>query len=403
MGNPGLQFDSGEALMNYYIKTLAPVVGSDEEAKKKIYLVSCELGALGFGVKIDWKTSLKLGGMPDVEIVLEDYYSDDRTNYPGAQSTTAFVPSNWNHRLFNIFSYYYLSEGKMEHNSDHWLININQPDDGFATREQVFDCCIETLAKVVGSEEKAKEKLYMVWCIPPFGFGAEIDEDTSIKLEGLPNVLKVLPDKAFDVKNKGAGVLAVYPSLDMNFGATFSSCCPPEVYDSDGNIGEPVGVNVLSASQFTQINRNHRLEDIFSYHIHSEWNSEWRDDHWLVVIRKPDGGFADVGKSVHFCIQILAEVVGSESKAKEKIYAVWSKIPFGFGVEINEETAEKLKALQNVLIVLPDHSFSVKNKDRGVLVISSVDFALEIRYIYMMDSPHDSELEDFDMSDMESI
>ncbi|THG05396.1 hypothetical protein TEA_002115 [Camellia sinensis var. sinensis] len=54
-------------------------------------------------------------------------------------------------------------------------------------------------------EEEAKQKIYNVSCERYFGFGCEIDEETSNKLEGLPGVLFVLPDSYVDPENKDYG------------------------------------------------------------------------------------------------------------------------------------------------------------------------------------------------------
>ncbi|GER29667.1 plastid developmental protein DAG [Striga asiatica] len=88
---------------------------------------------------------------------------------------------------------------------EHWLIVMDKPGGEGATKQQMIDCYIQTLAKVVGSEEEAKKKIYNVSCERYFGFGCEIDEDTSNKLEGLPGVLFVLPDSYVDAENKDYG------------------------------------------------------------------------------------------------------------------------------------------------------------------------------------------------------
>lgn len=82
-----------------------------------------------------------------------------------------------------------------------------------------------------GSEEEAKKRIYNVSCERYLGFGCEIDEETSTKLEGLyfslvplmlagdkeyskallclqtglPGVLFVLPDSYVDPENKDYG------------------------------------------------------------------------------------------------------------------------------------------------------------------------------------------------------
>ncbi|KAK4418425.1 Multiple organellar RNA editing factor 2, chloroplastic [Sesamum alatum] len=88
---------------------------------------------------------------------------------------------------------------------EHWLIVMDKPGGEGATKQQMIDCYIQTLAKVVGSEEEAKKKIYNVSCERYFGFGCEIDEETSNKLEGLPGVLFVLPDSYVDPENKDYG------------------------------------------------------------------------------------------------------------------------------------------------------------------------------------------------------
>ncbi|URD96588.1 DAG protein [Musa troglodytarum] len=88
---------------------------------------------------------------------------------------------------------------------EHWLIVMDKPGGERATKQQMIDCYVETLAKVVGSDEEAKQKIYNVSCERYFGFGCEIDEETSNKLEGLPGVLFVLPDSYVDAENKDYG------------------------------------------------------------------------------------------------------------------------------------------------------------------------------------------------------
>ncbi|CAD6341678.1 unnamed protein product [Miscanthus lutarioriparius] len=88
---------------------------------------------------------------------------------------------------------------------EHWLIVMDKPGGEGATKQQMIDCYIQTLAKVLGSEEEAKKKIYNVSCERYFGFGCEIDEETSNKLEGLPGVLFVLPDSYVDPEYKDYG------------------------------------------------------------------------------------------------------------------------------------------------------------------------------------------------------
>ncbi|XP_010478682.1 PREDICTED: multiple organellar RNA editing factor 5, mitochondrial isoform X1 [Camelina sativa] len=88
---------------------------------------------------------------------------------------------------------------------EHWLIVMDKPGGENATKQQMIDCYVQTLAKILGSEEEAKKKIYNVSCERYFGFGCEIDEETSNKLEGLPGVLFILPDSYVDQENKDYG------------------------------------------------------------------------------------------------------------------------------------------------------------------------------------------------------
>ncbi|CAB4262633.1 unnamed protein product [Prunus armeniaca] len=66
---------SEEEMINSYVKTLATVLGSEEEAKKKIYSVSTTTYT-GFGALISEELSLKVKGLPGVLWVLPDSYLD---------------------------------------------------------------------------------------------------------------------------------------------------------------------------------------------------------------------------------------------------------------------------------------------------------------------------------------
>ncbi|KAK2996473.1 hypothetical protein RJ639_042458 [Escallonia herrerae] len=66
---------SEEEMVNSYVKTLASVLGSEEEAKKKIYSV-CTTTYTGFGCLISEELSYKVKGLPGVLWVLPDSYLD---------------------------------------------------------------------------------------------------------------------------------------------------------------------------------------------------------------------------------------------------------------------------------------------------------------------------------------
>ncbi|KAG2580290.1 multiple organellar RNA editing factor 8, chloroplastic/mitochondrial-like [Panicum virgatum] len=92
-------------------------------------------------------------------------------------------------------------------------------------------------------------------------------------------------------------------------------------------------------------------------------------EHWLVVMEPPpgDAGNPDITRDeiIDGYIKTLAQVVGSEEEARQKIYSVSTRYYFAFGALVSEELSYKLKELPNVRWVLPDSYLDVRNKDYG--------------------------------------
>ncbi|KAF9607792.1 hypothetical protein IFM89_001513 [Coptis chinensis] len=148
---------------------------------------------------VDEITASKVVHFPEVEDCDEDNFYEARNKESNVPLNARFVPKNKNCRLENIFSYHYLSERNLEWDSDHWFINVTWvPND----KQGTFEFYVKLLSKVVKSENEAKQKIYMAWLRPPWGFAAEIDEDTLNKLKALPDVLQVLPDYSFNLKDE---------------------------------------------------------------------------------------------------------------------------------------------------------------------------------------------------------
>ncbi|TYI32348.1 hypothetical protein ES332_A04G053800v1 [Gossypium tomentosum] len=87
---------------------------------------------------------------------------------------------------------------------EHWLVVVEPPKED-ATRDEIIDSYIKTLAQVVGSEEEARMKIYSVSTRHYYAFGALVSEELSYKIKELPGVRWVLPDSYLDVKNKDYG------------------------------------------------------------------------------------------------------------------------------------------------------------------------------------------------------
>ncbi|KAI7747032.1 hypothetical protein M8C21_020292, partial [Ambrosia artemisiifolia] len=87
---------------------------------------------------------------------------------------------------------------------EHWLVVVEKPE-GDPTRDEIIESYINTLAKVVGSYDEARMKIYSVSTRCYYAFGALVSEELSYKLKELPGVRWVLPDSYLDVKNKDYG------------------------------------------------------------------------------------------------------------------------------------------------------------------------------------------------------
>lgn len=101
-------------------------------------------------------------------------------------------------------------------------------------------------------------------------------------------------------------------------------------------------------------------------------------EHWQVYLGGFHSGFT-IGEIVDTCVgkavtrddiidtyvKTLAMVVGSEEEARTKIYSVWTRMFFGFGVFASEELAYKIKEFPRVIVVAPDSYMFPETKDYG--------------------------------------
>ncbi|KAL6519671.1 hypothetical protein OROHE_017361 [Orobanche hederae] len=90
---------------------------------------------------------------------------------------------------------------------EHWVVDMHDTEGKKATKEQIVDRCIETVAQVVCSEEEAKKRIYKVSCDRGFGlrFGCQLDWETAYKLQELPQVDLITPDFYHDPETKNYG------------------------------------------------------------------------------------------------------------------------------------------------------------------------------------------------------
>uniref|UniRef100_A0A5B6Z352 MORF/ORRM1/DAG-like MORF domain-containing protein n=1 Tax=Davidia involucrata TaxID=16924 RepID=A0A5B6Z352_DAVIN len=88
---------------------------------------------------------------------------------------------------------------------NHWLITMDFPKDPKPTADEMVETYVQTLAKVVGSVEEAKKRMYACSTTTYTGFQAVMSEEMSEKFEGLPGVVYILPDSYIDPVNKEYG------------------------------------------------------------------------------------------------------------------------------------------------------------------------------------------------------
>ncbi|XP_062197643.1 multiple organellar RNA editing factor 1, mitochondrial-like [Phragmites australis] len=87
---------------------------------------------------------------------------------------------------------------------NHWLITMEFPDPK-PSREEMIETYLQTLAKVVGSYEEAKRRMYAFSTTTYIGFQAVMTEEMSEKFRGLPGVVFILPDSYLYPETKEYG------------------------------------------------------------------------------------------------------------------------------------------------------------------------------------------------------
>nr|XP_043612875.1 organelle RRM domain-containing protein 1, chloroplastic [Erigeron canadensis] len=189
---PSLQAGSRKDVIDYYVKILEKVLGSDKEAQGSIYNASCDT-EFRFCCEVDEETSKKLAGLPEVLSVKPD---GDFSSVQKDYSSNIFSP------LYTVGS------------SKHWLVRVQMPESRFITRAQLVDYYTQMLTNVLGNEKDAQMCIYHISLQSDYGFCCEIDDECAKELAGVPGVISVRPDGNVDSDDKDYGGYNLQRSSD---------------------------------------------------------------------------------------------------------------------------------------------------------------------------------------------
>ncbi|XP_038689537.1 organelle RRM domain-containing protein 1, chloroplastic isoform X2 [Tripterygium wilfordii] len=201
MEKPPQGVNSKAEVINYYVKTLERVLGSEKDAQMCIYDASCDTN-FGFCCAIDEEASRELASLPGVLLVrpdpdLESEKKDYSISYVQSGPSSPEISSQM---LFPAG------------NTKNWLVRIGKPGFGVATKAQMVDYYAQILTKVLGNENDAQMCIYHISWESNFGFCCILDDECAQELAGVPGVLSVQPDVDFESENKDYGGLSFYTS-----------------------------------------------------------------------------------------------------------------------------------------------------------------------------------------------
>uniref|UniRef100_A0ACD5Z520 Uncharacterized protein n=1 Tax=Avena sativa TaxID=4498 RepID=A0ACD5Z520_AVESA len=196
MDDPPVPEGGGEVsraeAVDYYVATLARVLGSEQDAQMCIYDASWER-SYEFCCEIDEEASkdlAKLPGVLDVRMVKGDASEKDNLSSTLSPANLA----SFSNAACNHFS----SSDK----SEFWLVRMEKPAVEVVTKAQMVDHYTQILKKVVGNEKDAQVSIYHVSWERNYGFCCHIGEECAKELADAPGVLSVSPDANFGSENK---------------------------------------------------------------------------------------------------------------------------------------------------------------------------------------------------------
>ncbi|XP_050281847.1 organelle RRM domain-containing protein 1, chloroplastic-like isoform X4 [Quercus robur] len=197
--------NSKPQVIEYYVKTLERVLGSEKDAQMCIYDASWDTH-FGFCCDIDEEISRELAGLPGILSVRPDPdYSSVKKDYSSSNIQSSYLSSSQigSNLLFPVGS------------TKHWLVRMDKPGIGVVTKAQMVDYYAQILTKVLGNEKDTQMCIYHVSWQSNFGFCCELDDECARELAGVPGVLSVQLDKNFESENKNYGGNNLQSSTDL--------------------------------------------------------------------------------------------------------------------------------------------------------------------------------------------
>ncbi|XP_028768383.1 organelle RRM domain-containing protein 1, chloroplastic [Neltuma alba] len=218
MEKPPQGVDSKQKVIDYYVKTLQRVIGSEEDAQMCIYDASWD-AHYGFCCDIDEETSSQLARLPGVISVKPDpdFSSLEKDYIYRSSNSQADNLSKLQTGVTLLFP---------AGNSKHWLVRMDKPGVGVVTKAQIVDYYAQILTKVMGNEKDAQMCIYHVSWKSNFGFCCELDEDCARELAGVSGVLSVQPDNNFESEIKDYGGVNLGNSLNVLNSSEASEAAP---------------------------------------------------------------------------------------------------------------------------------------------------------------------------------
>ncbi|KAJ3694813.1 hypothetical protein LUZ60_000190 [Juncus effusus] len=169
-------------VVDYYVETLARVLGNEKEAQSCIYNASWQ-DRFYFSCEIYEDSVQELARIPGVLSVKPDKNEEIKKE--------ECINSSDNVKF-----------SKLSDMNEYWLVQMKKPSVEIVTKAQMVDYYAKTLTKVLGNEKDAQASIYNISWEKDLGFCCQIDEKCASELADVREVLFVRPDANFGSDKK---------------------------------------------------------------------------------------------------------------------------------------------------------------------------------------------------------